>query len=69
MVRYLCTLAWVSQCGYYTWLHQTDKYLEKERNDETNYEWSQGIFRRKGKTCGGRSIKMMLKKTALHERF
>ncbi|WP_431165081.1 hypothetical protein [Bacillus cereus] len=45
MVRYLCTLAGVSRSGgYYAWLHQTDKQLEKERNDETDYEWIQGIF-------------------------
>ncbi|MEZ2325433.1 IS3 family transposase [Bacillus tropicus] len=62
-VRYLCTLAGVSRSGYYAWLHQTDKHLEKERNDETDYEWIQEIFNRKGKICGGRSIKMVLKKT------
>ncbi|WP_347408028.1 transposase [Bacillus cereus group sp. BfR-BA-01349] len=45
------------------WLHQTDKHLEKELNDETDYEWIQEIFNRKGKTCGGRSIKMVLEKT------
>ncbi|MED2910504.1 IS3 family transposase, partial [Bacillus thuringiensis] len=63
MVRYLCTLTGVSRSGYYAWLHQTDKQLEKERNDETDYEWIQEIFNRKGKTCGGRSIKMVLEKT------
>ncbi|SCV19385.1 Putative transposase for insertion sequence element IS1353 [Bacillus cereus] len=62
-VRYLCTLAGVSRSGYYAWLHQTDKHLEKERNDETDYEWIQEIFNRKGKICGGRSIKMVLEKT------
>ncbi|MDM5265697.1 MULTISPECIES: IS3 family transposase, partial [Bacillus cereus group] len=63
MVRYLCTLAGVSRSGYYAWLHQTEKHLEKERNDETDYEWIQEIFNRKRKTCGGRSIKMVLEKT------
>jgi hypothetical protein len=43
MVRYLCTLSWVSRSGYYAWLHQTDKQLEKERNDETDHEWISSI--------------------------
>ncbi|WP_309414572.1 MULTISPECIES: IS3 family transposase [Bacillus] len=63
MLRYLCTLAGVSRSGYYAWLHQSDKHLEKERNDETDYEWIQEIFNRKEKICGGRSIKMVLEKT------
>lgn len=45
------------------WIHQTNKHLEKERNDKTDYEWIQEVFNRKGKTCGGRSIKMVLEKT------
>ena len=44
MLRYLCTLAGVSRSGYYAWLHQSDKHLEKERNDETDYEWIQEIL-------------------------
>nr|WP_176338791.1 hypothetical protein [Bacillus thuringiensis] len=44
------------------WLHQTDKQLEKERNDETDYEWIQEIFNQKEKICGGCSIKMVLKR-------
>ncbi|MHA2890489.1 IS3 family transposase [Bacillus cereus] len=60
-MRYLCTLAEVSRSGYY--VHQSDKHLEKEHNDETDYEWIQEIFNRKGKVYGGRSIKMVLEKT------
>ncbi|WP_370458101.1 hypothetical protein [Bacillus sp. BPN334] len=38
MVRYLCTLARVSRSGYYAWLYQTDKQLEKEHIVKTTQE-------------------------------
>ncbi|MFJ8219051.1 transposase [Bacillus cereus] len=48
---------------YYACLHQTDKQLEKERNDETDYELIQEIFNRKRKICSDRFINMVLEKT------
>ncbi|WP_242223517.1 hypothetical protein [Bacillus cereus group sp. BfR-BA-01380] len=47
---FLCVRSiFVSRSGYYAWLHQTDKHMEKERNDEKDYEWIQEIFNRKEK--------------------
>ena len=63
MVRYFCELAGVSRSGYYAWLHQTDKKMEKERSDKKDYEWIQEIFNRKEKKRGARFIKMVLEKT------
>ncbi|MGI2842964.1 IS3 family transposase, partial [Bacillus cytotoxicus] len=63
MVRYFCELAGVSRSGYYAWLRQTDQHMERERNDEKDYELIQEIFYRKEKKCGARFIKMELENT------
>ncbi|WP_306471767.1 IS3 family transposase [Bacillus pseudomycoides] len=63
MVHYFCELADVSRCGYYAWLRKIDIHIEKEVNDEKDYELIQEIFNRKKKKCGARFIKMTLENT------
>lgn len=49
MVRYLCTLAGVSRSGYYAWLHQTDKQLEKNAMMKQIMNGSKKFLIKKGK--------------------
>ncbi|ABS24080.1 MULTISPECIES: hypothetical protein [Bacillus cereus group] len=43
MVRYFYELAGVRRRGYYAWLRQTDQHMEREQNDEKDYELIQEI--------------------------
>lgn len=60
MTTYLCNCIGVSKSGYYTYLSNEDKRIEKEKKDKEDFEWILKAYKFKKRKKGSRQIKMVL---------
>ena len=56
----MCRITNVSRSGYYRWLKNKDKYLEREKKDREDFELILEAYNYKGYAKGARSIHMNL---------
>ena len=60
MTTYLCNCIGVSKSGYYTYLSNENKRIEKEKKDKEDFEWILKAYKFKKRKKGSRQIKMVL---------
>ena len=60
MTTYLCNCIGVSKSGYYTYLSNENKRIEKEKKDKEDFEWILKAYKFKKRKKGLRQIKMVL---------
>lgn len=60
MTTYLCNCIGVSKSGYYTYLSNENKRIEKEKKDKEDFEWILKAYKFKKQKKGSRQIKMVL---------
>ena len=60
MTTYLCNCIGVSKSGYYTYLSNENKRIEKEKKDKEDFEWILKAYKFKKRNKGSRQIKLVL---------
>ena len=60
MTTYLCNCIGVSKSGYYTYLSNENKRIEKDKKDKEDFEWILKAYKFKKRKKGSRQIKMVL---------
>ena len=60
MTNYLCNCIGVSKSGYYTYLSNENKRIEKDKEDKEDFEWILKAYKFKKRKKGSRQIKMVL---------
>ena len=60
MTTYLCNSIGVSKSGYYNYLKNESKRIEKEIKDEEDFKWIMKAYKFKNRKKGSRQIKMVL---------
>ena len=60
MTTYLCNCIGFSKSGYYTYLSNENKRIEKEKKDKEDFEWILKAYKFKKRKKGSRQIKMVL---------
>ena len=60
MTSYLCSCIGVSKSGYYNYLNNENKRIEKDKKDQEDFEWILKAYKYKKRKKGSRQIKMVL---------
>lgn len=60
MTTYLCNSIGVSKSGYYNYLKNESKRIEKEIKDKEDFKWIMKAYKFKNRKKGSRQIKMVL---------
>ena len=60
MTTYLCNCIGVSKSGYYTYLSNENKRIEKDKEDKEDFEWILKAYKFKKRKKSSRQIKMVL---------
>ena len=60
MTTYLCNCIGVSKSGYYTYLSNENKRIEKDKKDKEDFAWILKAYKFKKRKKGSRQIKMVL---------
>ena len=60
MTTYLCNCIGVSKSGYYTYLSNENKRIEKEKKDKEDFEWILKAYKFKKRKKSSRQIKIVL---------
>lgn len=61
-IKYMCNYSGVSRSGYYTYLKRRDKIVERDINDEKDFELIKKAYEYKSWKKGARQIKMRIER-------
>lgn len=61
-IKYMCNYSGVSRSGYYTYLKRQDKIVERDINDEKDFELIKKAYEYKSWKKGARQIKMRIER-------
>ena len=60
MTTYLCSCIGVSKSGYYNYLNNKNKRIERDKKDQEDFKWILKAYKFKKRKKGARQIKMVL---------
>lgn len=60
MTTYLCKCIGVSKSGYYNYLTNENKRIERDKKDQSDFEWVMKAYKFRKRKKGSRQIKMVL---------